>query len=167
MFLVLLGISLLAAPIASAGDGFSLWPFKSSEKKPAAKKPAKAPTKTPAKESNWMKLPGFGSDSKTATKKSAPRKQESTLTKMNNSTKRFFSNAKDALTPGSKKTVSTKPSGYGAGGSTKTTAKKTSKKSADSDEDQGNILTSWWKSKDPEPKRPRSVPEFISGDRPE
>jgi hypothetical protein len=110
-----------------------------------------------------MKLPSFGDKSAAAKKPTARKANEpSTLAKMNQSTKKFFSNAKDAMMPWKeKKTVSTRPTGYGAERGAKSIAR--SKKQ---EEPKGNILTSWWKDKEPEPKRPKTVPEFISGDRP-
>ena len=123
---------------------------KTTARKPAAKK-----------DSSWAKLPGFGTDNakKTTARKSS---EPSALTKMNNSTKRFFAGAKDALTPwdNKKPAASKQPTGYGSAGGQKSLAR------AKKEEDKGNILTSWWKAKEPEPKRPKTVPDFISGERP-
>lgn len=127
----------------------------SAKPKAAARKPAAK------KESSW-KLPGFGTDS--AKKAPTHKKNEpSTLSKMNNSTKKFFAGAKDALTPwdNKKPAASKQPTGYGAAGGQKSLAR--GKKE---EKDKGNILTSWWKDKEPEPKRPKTVPDFISGERP-
>jgi hypothetical protein len=153
--------AVLSIPVAAMGDGPAWWdPLNvagtdKSAKKTTARKPA-------AKESSWAKLPGFGSDSKTA-KKPAGKKEPSTLTKMNNSTKSFFNKTADVLTPwdnNKKKPISKQPTGYGTGGGAKTTAK------AKKEEPKGNILTSWWKDKEPEPKRPKTVSDFIAGERP-
>jgi hypothetical protein len=122
---------------------------KASAYKPAARK-----------DSSWFKLPGFGDSS---AKKPATRKNEpSTLTKMNNSTKRFFSGAADALTPwDNKKPAARKsPTGYGTG------SQKSLVRGKQKEEDKGNILTSWWKDKEPEQKRPNTPSDFIAGERP-
>jgi len=122
---------------------------KASAHKPAAKK-----------DSSWFKMPGFGGDSakKPATRKSEP----STLAKVNNSTKKFFTGAADALTPWDNKKPAAKkqPTGYGTG------SQKSLVRGKQKEQDKGNILTSWWKDKEPEQKRPKTVPDFISGERP-
>jgi hypothetical protein len=151
--------AVLSIPVIAMADGPAWWdPLNvagtdKSPKKSTARKPA-------AKESSWMKLPGFGSDSKTA-KKPAGKKAPSTLTKMNNSTKSFFHKTADVLTPwdNNKKPVAKRPTGYGTGGGAKT-ASRTKK-----EEPKGNILTSWWKDKEPEPKRPKTVSDFVGGER--
>ncbi len=156
-----LSATMLCAPVTALADGPAWWdplniagsatPTRSTARKPAAK------------DSSWFKLPGFGTDSSKSAKRPTTRKssEPSTLTKMNNSTKKFFSNAKDAVTfGGDKKKTSTRPTGYGASGSEKSLSRGAKKESS------GNILTSWWKTEEPAPKRPRTVPDFISGERP-
>ncbi|MEX2185583.1 MAG: hypothetical protein WD875_02270 [Pirellulales bacterium] len=147
------------APSAASADGPAWWdPLNLTGSAKPARPPAR---KAAAKDSSWLKLPGFGTDS---AKKPAARKssEPSTLTKMNNSTKRFFSGAKDALTFGDDKKTSSRPTGYGTGGSEKRVARSATAEK----ESKGNILTSWWKTAEPQPKRPKTVPDFISGDRP-
>jgi hypothetical protein len=123
--------------------------------------PKKAAAKSAAKkDSSWLKVPSFGDSS---AKKPTTRKNEpSTLTKMNNGTKRFFSGAADALTPWDNKKPAAKKSatGYGTG------SQKSLARGKQKEEDKGNILTSWWKDKEPEQKRPKTPSEFIAGERP-
>jgi hypothetical protein len=148
----------LAVPLTAFGDGPAWWdPLNitgSAKPKATARKPA-------AKKDSWINLPGFGTD--TAKKPAARKNEPSTLAKMNTSTKKFFSGAADVLTPwdNKKPATSKRPTGYGGGGSAKSVARGQKKEA-----DKGNILTSWWKDKEPEPKRPKTVPDFISGERP-
>jgi hypothetical protein len=156
---------ILSAPLAATADGPAWWdPLNLAGTAKPARAPARATARAPAKkDSSWLKLPGFGaSGAKSASKPAARKSSEpSTLAKMNNSTKRFFAGAKDALTFGDdKKPAPPRPTGYGPGRSERRIAGQDEKKPS------GNILTSWWKKEEPQPKRPRTVPDFISGERP-
>lgn len=159
---VLVAAMLFTLPMAALADGPAWWdPFNLA----GTAKPSPAAARKPAaKESSWMKLPGFGAKQSTASRKTAVKKsnEPSTLAKMGNSTKKFFSGAKDALTfGGDKKPASTRPTGYGASGGEKRIAREEKK------EPSGNILTSWWpKKEEPKPRRPKTVPDFIAGERP-
>ena len=160
--LILAVIALAFVGSRAMAEGLSLSklnPFASDDKpKPKSKSVANK-----NKESGWLKWP-FGSGSSTVKKpvaKSSAKAQPSTWSKLNNGTKKLFTNTKNALTPGGAKPTAKDKSASGFAGSS------TGSRKAKKEQPKGNVLTSWLKPVEPETaKKPKTPSDWVGGERP-